>query len=189
MTDEELSQLVAKIGISNEGLELIRKIRESQPARRVRGGSGNVPGTFPSRKMGFTIQSEAHRNELPFILECEHDPDVLEYYDQPCKIPLDYMSARGRRVCVMHTPDFFVLRPSSAGFEECKLEELLPQLAQESPNRYVRDTAGNWRCPPGEAFANRLGLYYRIRSSAEINRIYYRNMIYLDDYFRARRVV
>jgi hypothetical protein len=33
--------------------------------------------------MGVTIQFESHRVELPFVYEAEHDPQVLEYYDQP----------------------------------------------------------------------------------------------------------
>ena len=31
--------------------------------------------------MGFTIQFESHRVELPLVYEMEHDPGVLEYYD------------------------------------------------------------------------------------------------------------
>ena len=33
--------------------------------------------------MGMTIQFESHRVELPFVYGVEHDPQVLEYYDQP----------------------------------------------------------------------------------------------------------
>jgi hypothetical protein len=188
MTDEELTQWTTDNSFSLQSIELIRKIRVSQPARRVGGGSQNVPTSFPSRKMGFTIQSESHRLELAFILEYfEHAPDVLEYYDQPCKIPLEYTSARGRKVVVRHTPDYFVLRKASAGFEECKFEDSLEKLSHDSPNRYTRDNAGIWHCPPGEEFTQPLGLYYRVRSSAELNRIYYHNMVYLDDYFRTGR--
>jgi hypothetical protein len=31
--------------------------------------------------MGVTIQFESHRVELAFVREMEHDPDVLEYYN------------------------------------------------------------------------------------------------------------
>ena len=60
--------------------------------------------------MGVTIQFESHRVELPFIYEAEHDSQVLEYYDQPPSIPLVYRALNGRRLSVMHTPDYFVLR-------------------------------------------------------------------------------
>src|SRR5205823_5647114 len=78
---------------------------------------------YPSRKMGLTIQFESHRVELPLVYEMEHDPGVLEYYDQPPSIPLAYHAANGRRVSVMHTPDYFVIRQDSAGWVECKSSE------------------------------------------------------------------
>ena len=134
--------------------------------------------------MGITIQFESHRVELPFVYEMEHDSGVLEYYDQPPSIPLAYPAANGRRVSVMHTPDYFVLRHDSAGWVECKTSEDLEKLAIKSPNRYLRDSYGNWRCPPGEVHASALGLDYRVWSSAEINWILQRNLQFLEDYLR-----
>jgi hypothetical protein len=84
--------------------------------------------------MGATIQFESHRVELPFVYEMEHDPEVLEYYDQPPSIPLAYTAANGRRLSVLHTPDYFVLRHDSAGWEECKTADELEKLAVKSPN-------------------------------------------------------
>ena len=143
-----------------------------------------MSGRYPSRKMGVTIQFESHRVELAFIYEMEHDPDVLEYYDQAPSILLDYESAREKRLAVMHTPDYFIIHRDSAGWQECKHERELEKLTQKSPNRYCRNEDGCWRCPPGEAYATRFGLYYRLRSSAEIDWTLQRNIQYLDDYWR-----
>jgi putative transposase len=132
--------------------------------------------------MGLTIQFESHRVELPFLYEMEHDPSVLEYYDQPPSIPLAYQAANGRRLSVMHTPDYFVLRQDSAGWVECKTSEDLEKLAASAPNRYLRDGNGNWRCPPGETHASALGLEYRVWSSADIDWILQRNLHFLEDY-------
>jgi putative transposase len=134
--------------------------------------------------MGLTIQFESHRVELPLVYEMEHDPGVLEYYDQPPSIPLAYNAANGRRLSVMHTPDYFVLRQDSAGWVECKTSEDLEKLAIGSPNRYLRDGNGNWRCPPGEAHGSALALDYRVWSSAEIDWILQRNIQFLEDYLR-----
>jgi hypothetical protein len=139
--------------------------------------------------MGVTIQFESHRNELAFIHEYEHDDDVLEYYDQPPSIKLIYKAISGRRLGVWHTPDYFVIRQTSVGWEESKPEERLIQLALKSPNRYLRDQDGKWRCPPGEASASEFGLYYRIRSSGEINWTLQRNIEFLDDYYRSNSPV
>jgi putative transposase len=85
----------------------------------------------------------------------------------------------------LHTPDFFVIRETSAGWEECKMEEELNRLAEKSPNRYCRDDTHRWRCPPGETSAAQFGLYYRLVSSSEINWVWQRNIIFLDDYLHA----
>lgn len=138
--------------------------------------------------MNGTIQFESHRVELAHVYEYEHDRGVLEYYDQPQPIKLLYKSTgkdgKERGIGYMHTPDFFVIRPNSAGYEECKMEKNLIRLAEQSPNRYVRDDDGEWRCPPGEEFAAQYGLYYRVRSSA-IDWTFQRNIIFLEDYLRA----
>ena len=60
-------------------------------------------------QMKRTIQFESHRNELAAILELEHDPDVIELYDQPPPIQLHYRTAKGKAASALHTPDFFVI--------------------------------------------------------------------------------
>ena len=174
----------ARLGLTETTRATITAVRSRNPTRRVGGGRQNVSGRYPSRKMGITIQFESHRVELPFAYEMEHDSGVLEYYDQPPSIPLVYPAANGRRLSILHTPDYFVLRRDSAGWVECKTSEDLEKLAIKSPHRYLRDNYGNWRCPPGEVHASALGLDYRVWSSAEVNWILQRNLQFLDDYLR-----
>jgi putative transposase len=169
LTDEEFLLWCRQTGLSKETQELITKIRSAPPTRRVGGGRENVSGRYPSRKMGVTIQFESHRVELAFIYEMEHDLDILEYYDQAPSIRLAYESGNERHLAVMHTPDYFVIHTDSAGWQECKHERELERLAQKRPRRYCRNGDGRWQCPPGEAYATPLGLYYRLRSSAEID--------------------
>ena len=108
--------------------------------------------------MGVTIQFESHRVELAAIYEMEHDAEVLEYYDQPPALKLNYNSGSGKRLGVIHTPDFFVIQTNSASWEECKTEDDLLQLEAHNANRYCRDAQGTWRCPPAEEQATSLGL-------------------------------
>jgi putative transposase len=132
--------------------------------------------------MGCTIQFESHTVELWAIYTMEHDPAVLEYYDQPTTVRLRYPSKSGRPLTVAHTPDFLVLTHEGAWLEEWKHEEKLQQLTLSQPHRYVRDECGQWRCPPGEEAAASLGLRYRVRSSVELAPDAIRNLIFLDDY-------
>jgi putative transposase len=48
----------------------------------------------------------------------------------------------------------------------------------------VRLDDGRWRCPPGETYATAFGLFYRLRSSEELNPLLVRNLVFLGDYLR-----
>jgi putative transposase len=181
LSEQELYSLCQRLEFSEEAQAVIRNIRASEPSRRVEGRAGNFPVRYASNKMLRTIQAESHRNELAGVREKEHDKNTLEYYDQPPPIKLEYHAKSGRKVAVLYTPDYFVIRKDSAGWEEWKLEEELVRLAEESPNRYVRGEDSRWHCPPAESYAEQFGFFFRIRSSAEINWVYQRNMLFLED--------
>lgn len=187
LSDTEILRWYQRLGLPDKTRALIDRIRSSEPVRRVKGSRGNVPGVFPSWKMGRTIQFESHRVALPFVYEYEHDRrDVLEFYDEPDTIKLLFESKSGHRLGVMHIPDYFVIRQGCAGYEECKPEDVLVSRAESSPNMFRRDEDGNWRCPPGEEFAAAYGLYYRVRSSASISETLVRNILYLEEYLTAQ---
>ncbi|MEB2363143.1 MAG: DDE-type integrase/transposase/recombinase [Bryobacterales bacterium] len=189
LDDSEVMAWYARHGFPERTRSVINHIRSSAPARRVGGGKRNVTGRYPSRKMGVAIQFESHRVELAAIYELEQDSDVLEYYDQPPAIKLEYQSASGRNLGVLHTADFFVLRKNGAGWEECKTQDELVHLSRQNENRYCSDDGTNWRCPPGESYAASQGLYYRVRSSRNIDWIFQRNVQFMEDYFRSERKV
>ncbi len=182
LTAHELGRLCERLGLSAEARAVIESIRSSPPSRRVRSAAGNVSVRYPSRKMGVTIQAESHHVELAALYEYEHDAQTLEFHDQPPPIKLVYESKNGRQVGVWHTPDYFVLRTDAAGWEEWKTEAGLERLEETMPHRYVRDESGHWRCPPGERFAEPFGLLYRLRSSADIDWVFQRNLRFLEDY-------
>jgi putative transposase len=133
--------------------------------------------------MSVSIQFESHTVELWAIYTMEYDPDVLEFFDQPTQLELAYPGPSGRLTKALHTPDFLVLRKDGASFEEWKPKNRLLELMVTHPGRYGRDENGTWRCPPGEAAAESIGLSYRVRSSAELHPGYIRNLIFLEDYF------
>ncbi len=185
LNQEEWLQLCERLKLSLEAQQVAIEIRTSPPSRRVRNSSGNVSVRYPSRKMGVVIQAESHRNELAGIYEKEYDPNTLEYYDQPPPMKLVYIAKNGHRVGVWHTPDYFVIRSNALGWEEWKTEEQLGILKETMPNRYVQLEDGGWKCPPGEACAELFGFFYHVRSSREINWIYQRNLLFLEDYLRS----
>lgn len=188
LSQSEFNLWCNQLKLSHQTQNLIQNIRTSPPSRLVGGGSQNVFGRYPSRKMGVTIQFESHKVELPFIYQLEHDDNVLEYYDQPQSIKLDYQGKNGRNLGVLHTPDFFVIKKQSAGWEECKTEEQLKKLSLKSPHRYLLSEDNQWVCPPGESYAKPFQLYYKLRSDSEINWNLQRNLVFLEDYLRSENI-
>ena len=112
-------------------------------------------------------------------------PALLDHLNQPNTIKLHYRSPKGKHLGILHTPDFFVITTDGAQWLECKTEEDLHRLAERQPHRYQRATSGRWRCPPGEEYAAQFGFSYRLKSSAEIDWTFQRNVLFLQDYLRA----
>lgn len=188
LKEYELLQLFKSCGYTEKAQAEIKRVRSSEPSRRVRSARGNMSGGYPSPTMGFNVQFESHENELPFIYQIQHDKDVLEYYDQPPMIKLSYLmsdkNGKEKHVGYNYTPDFFMIKKDSAGWIECKMEEELQRLAVEHPERYVPGEDGQWHCPPGEEYANHFGFFFQVVSSASINHTFKRNIVYLDQYLR-----
>jgi len=168
---------------SAQTIDLIAVIRSSPPSRRVQGRNKNVCGVYPSRKMGLTIQFESRTVELWAIYHMEHDPKVLEFYDQPPPFLIQYKNKSGRNIGHYHTPDFFVLRDDGACWEEWKTASELEKLAEKYPGRYQKTASGCWRCPPGEAHASQFGLKYCVRTDTELHPVFTQNLIFLEDYY------
>ncbi|MGL6340152.1 MAG: TnsA endonuclease N-terminal domain-containing protein, partial [Waterburya sp.] len=185
LSENDFQSWCDRLSLSTKLRQLIKQIRSSEPSRLVSGRSNNVCGRYPSQKMGKTIQFESHRVEAPKIYELEQDENVLEYYDQPPPIKLNYQGNNGKKLGVIHTPDLFVLEKNRAGWVECKTEEQLKKLEEKKSNRYHCDADGKWRCPPGEEYAEQLGLSYTVCSDQEFNWTLQRNFLFLEDYYRA----
>src|SRR6202167_1281629 len=134
LSEQDFAAWAKRVNLSDDDQSTIPQVRNSDPARRVGGGRSNVPGSYPSRKMGVTIQFESHRVELQAIFELEYDDSVLEYYDQAPSIKLDYRSMDANRLGFLHKAHFFVIRTDSAGWEECNTEEELIRLSERNPN-------------------------------------------------------
>jgi putative transposase len=173
-----------RLKLQKDAQDLLMTIRSSPPSRLPDGRAGNMPVWYPSKKMQYIIKAESAKVEFAFLLEAEHDDEVLEFWDQPPPIELSYHDRRGRLQQPLHTADYFVFRYESAGWEECKPVEKLIQFAQQHSKRYVLDERGQWRCPPGEAFAAKYGLTYRVRASDQINWAAQDNWLYLEDYYQ-----
>src|SRR6266851_9032865 len=103
-----------RVGFSRETQELLAHIRSSPPSRTPGAQRGNMPVWYPSKKMQHIVKAESHKVEFAFLLQAEHDDDVLEIWDQPPPIPLEYQDKHDRWQRPMHTADYFIF-----GHREC----------------------------------------------------------------------
>lgn len=186
LSENELLRLYIQQDTPLTGRKAVETIRTSEPARRVGGGTHNVATRFASRKMGFVIQAESHKGELPAVYFWEHDPDTYEFYDQPSVIKLTYQNEGGKRITHLSTPDYFLIQESWMGWVECKPEEQLKASHESGNQRFIPDGNGGWRCPPGEEFAAQFGLGFKVRSTQETNWMLVRNLEFLSDYLQAK---
>ncbi|WP_220196559.1 hypothetical protein [Ktedonospora formicarum] len=129
------------------------------------------------------IQFESDHAELWAIYQMKRDEDVLEYYGQSSRILLSCNAKSGRRTTQWHTLGFFVLCRESAGWKEWKSARSLDCLMENQPARYQLAGTGQWHCPPGETYAEHLGLTYRLRSSAEFHPLAIQNLEFLQDFW------
>jgi putative transposase len=136
-----------RLKLARETQQLLAAIREAPPNRTPGAGRGNMPVWYPSKKMHCTIKAESHKVELAFLLQAEHDDDVLEVWDQPPAIVLEYQDRHGRMQRPHHTADYFLFRYHEAGWVECKATQELIRQARVRPHRYQLDAQGQWRCP------------------------------------------
>jgi putative transposase len=172
-----------RLGIRQETQELLTDIRASPPSRTPGSHHGNEAVWYPSKKMQCIIKAESHKVEFAFLLQAEHDDSILEFWDQPPRIQLEYLDKRGHLQQPLHTADYFVFGYQECGWIECKPVQELVKQAESRPNRYVQDSDGIWHCPPGEAFAAKHGLSYRVWSSDQVNWAAQDNWLYLEDYY------
>src|SRR5436305_4343332 len=130
---------VRRLKLSKETYELLIHIRGSPPSRTPGARRGNMPVWYPSKKMHCIIKAESHKVEFAFLLQAEHDDDVLEIWDQPPAIALEYQDRHGRTQRPHHTADYFLFRYKDAGWVECKPTQELIRQARTRPNRYQLD--------------------------------------------------
>ena len=183
LSDSDLAELLAHHSVNERGQALVRTIRTTPPATRPTGRYGNVTGRYPSAKMGFAIGYDSRTAELVFLVLCETDAEVFEYYDHPTALTLDYPVASGRRCVHPHTPDFLVLGKKFAGFVEVKPEATLRKLVEKSPHRYELTAEGGFRSPPAEAAAAAYGLGYRIWTPSRETQVLADNLRFLQASF------
>lgn len=185
LEQQELEELLTSLGTPAAGRRLVLQAREQAPVREVRSTGRNVITLLASRKMQREIATESRKAEYAAALEHEVNPDVLEYYPQPCTLKLELIDQdTGEVYPIDHTPDFLVIQRTQILLQEWKTEEKLMHLARRQPWRYEKQ-GSQWRSPQIEEHLAKFGIIYEIHSSAETHPNRTKNWEVLEDYLHA----
>lgn len=185
---KQLVDLFDRLGTPEKGRDVIVRARVEAPVRDVKSSGGNVVTLFASQKMCTEvcahIATESYRVEFPAAIKHEHDPNVHEYYAQPCKLPFRLVDpATGEIRFIHHTPDYLTICTDGFTLEEWKSEAKLTRLAEKYPYRYARNSDGRWYSPQIEEQLAELGISYRIFSDKDLPTRRTENIMHLADYF------
>lgn len=176
-------QLLDRLGLPMAGRKLVLDAARNAPVRQVRSkGGGNVITTYQSLKMQRTIDTESKNLEFSTAVSHEYDPEVLEYYPQPCQLQFEVIDADGEIHAIDHTPDFLIIGARSIVLEECKPYSKMEGLARRYPWRYQLGADGYWYAPLIERWLAERGIGYRIRTDRDVPRRRVENILLLEQY-------
>ena len=167
----------------NESLEFIRSrygelLSLSEVATILKYDSVGAVRKAHSRKIGWTQNSEARSTELPFLLRCEFDDEVIFYGDQPEAIKIEYENSAGKKVVHMVTPDFLVITEDKTVLVECKKVSQLEKLVAKKPEQYRKEGERYAYYPLREA-ARKLGIEHVVTTDHDFSPVFTRNCTFL----------
>src|SRR5690554_270102 len=132
--------------------------------------------------MGRVIQAESRNLEYPYVLMFEHDPNVLEYWDQPDKVRLPIPDVNGRKAARWYTPDFLVIRRDEVWVIEVKPEQTLEKLHRKNPLHIAKHEDGTYWNPAAEEYFAERGIRFKIVTDSGIDPIVIANLRILEPY-------
>lgn len=176
--------LLDRLGIPVAGRRIVLDAVKYAPVRKVASrGGGNVITGYQSRKMQRQIDTESRSLEFQAAVGHEYDPDVREYYPQPCRLKMEIIDDQGEIHVIDHTPDMLVVTDDGLVLEEWKSWAKMAGLARRNPWRYMLDHDDVWRSSCIEQWLAERGIGYRIRTDRDIPYRRRENFIHLEDYF------
>ena len=182
LSDLELEVRYERLSIPDNGRNLVRQIRDSQPVITIQSTRRSSAVRKTSRKMLRTLQCTSSGIQLPYLMQAEEDPDVDEIYDLPTYLPIEYLGKNGRKVRTTVLPDFLLVSGTSIFFVVCKSRDALARLVEAHPGRWQLEEDGSYRCLPGEEAAGAYGLGFKVWSTADVNWALLENAEFLRDF-------
>ncbi|MFC5488875.1 hypothetical protein [Dokdonella soli] len=169
LSDAELESVARESGLTPLGVAYLHRIRTSPPSRRVGGNAyKNMCVRYPSVKMGCVIQAESRSVEFAYVLHCEYDQGVAEYYDQLESLPV--LGRTGSRAYRSpYWPDYLEIRisPVSVAAVQCKPSSEAARLVETRPHDWITEN-GTFRFLAAERAFEPLGIAHKVITEIDV---------------------
>lgn len=157
---------------------LKRALDANKPSRSPTGKFLTTHDTLASRKTQFTANSESRSAELPFLLRCEFDDEIIWFADQPEPIKIHYLDGKGRRRGHLVTLDYLVITKQTVLLIECKTVAELEKLVTKMPSKWEY-IDGTYYSEPVQTAVESFGFQYLISTDQDYSATYTRNCQFL----------
>src|SRR5687768_5030178 len=114
-------EILVGLGLSPRGVRYVLEAAETEPSRRV--GThrrGNLILDVPVDRLGVVLQAESLTGEYMFLVEQQHNDDLIAIYDQPPPVCLQITDSSKRRTRVNYTADYLVIDSHGVFAKEIK---------------------------------------------------------------------
>lgn len=154
LSKTEAGDLYTYLNLSAAAISYIEGVRCTEPSRAVQSSDHcNVIYRYASRKMGCAVAVES-AEEYTFATLQEFDDDVLEYWDQPTSVSVQYLAKDGRYRRTTYTPDFLILRKDKVELVQVKTSGACAELVKDRPGRWQWIDGGYHDLAADEYFSN-----------------------------------
>lgn len=174
--DTELNEYCQQHKLTTAAIDYINRVRNNEPDRPTGDHALlNMSGRLASTKMNRTIQAESRTGEFTYVAEAEINPDVFEFWDQPCPIQL----LRPRPIRGFHvssyTGDYLTLHKFGPLIVECKSYNDICKLVKEKPKDWAVTENGVAFLPARDA-CQKIGLTHKVIVSERYSAIRVSNL-------------
>jgi putative transposase len=154
LSKTETDGLYTHLNLSAAATSYIEGVRSAEPSRAVQSSDHcNVIYRYASKKMGGAVAVES-AEEYTFATLQEFDDNVLEYWDQPTSVSVQYLAKDGRYRRATYTPDFLILKKDKVELVQVKTSGACAELVKDRPGRWQWIDGGYHDLAAEEYFSN-----------------------------------
>lgn len=164
-------ELLAGLGLSASGVKYVLEAAASEPSRRV--GThrrANLILDVPIDRLGVVLQAESLTGEYMFLVEQQHNDDLIAIYDQPPPVCLQITDSSRRRTRVNYTADYLVIDSHGVFAKEIKSDGDLDDLVRKRPLDWQLTGPSYVYRPARDYFAN-LGISHDVVPISTFNSV------------------